>query len=98
MIRKDHASLFSWSAIGRKPGATFADRAQGWRFVLDVRQPARLIRSQTQANKNVFQKAPREGFDDGTCCIGDRGNTRYWRCDQQGAEGRRLQGRGKLRR
>src|SRR3984885_13860761 len=35
-------------------------------------------------------------FRHGTCGIGDGGNARHWRCDQQGVEGRRIQGRRQL--
>jgi hypothetical protein len=36
-------ALFIWARSDAKPAATFADRARAGRFVLDVRQTARLI-------------------------------------------------------
>jgi hypothetical protein len=45
MIRLDHAPFSFGARSDAKPVATFADRAPAGRFVLDVRQAARLIRS-----------------------------------------------------
>jgi hypothetical protein len=53
MIRLDHAPFLVGARSDAKPVATFADRARAGRFVLDVGQTARLIRSYI---RNVDQK------------------------------------------
>jgi hypothetical protein len=42
MIRQDHAPFFFWSAIGRKPATTFADRtlSRAFLFLMFVKRPA----------------------------------------------------------